>query len=295
MSVKIIQREEKRNTSLRDFLLVATLPLLLMLAVGFLLGSTRAGDVEKNEATISELRADNKQLRAEYDELTRYVFVVDSLHDELADDLVELHETRRDAFGQPTTSVSEDPIAIWWKEVTITQREYQVELAEVVGQLEANKILTRKQINQVSSLFTAYNEQANNNLSTHKSARERYGQTQNSCDTEIEDLREEHRKEVDDYKRKLDRDADKIDDLNDDKQNLIAQLANTGKVVCPDNAPQKGAIKDAVSELVAVVEGLNTQGGLLKLNKKDREEVRAAQIEVKKLGQEIRDQASEVQ
>jgi hypothetical protein len=44
MSVKISRREEKRNTSLRDFILAAVFPLLLAGLIGFLIG--KAGNVD---------------------------------------------------------------------------------------------------------------------------------------------------------------------------------------------------------------------------------------------------------
>ena len=42
-----------------------------------------------------------------------------------------------------------------------------------------------------------------------------------------------------DVKRKLTQANSRVDDLTRDKERLMDQLSNTGKVVCPDNADQK--------------------------------------------------------
>lgn len=295
MSVKITRHETKRNTSLRDFILVATLPLLLFGAIGYLVGSNRSGDAEKNAAELAKVRAKFEKLNRESIALNAYLTEADSLRTSLKDDLKALNKERMVAFSAEPTALGDDPIAEWWKQTTAVQRDYQRKMKRLEGLMEGDKILSRKQIAIPMDLFTDFNEKAYENFDTYKDARERYGMNRNKFASSVEDLEIEHREAISELKSKLSRANEKVDDLSNEKDKLIEQLSNTGKVICPDNSEEKSAIKDGVTEIVAVVEGLAAKRGFLNLNKETREDIRQVQIEVKKIGEKIRDNASEVQ
>ena len=294
MSVKITHHSEKRNTSIGNFLLAITLPLLLVGALGYVIGSSRSGDAEKNAMALASLRTEYGQLRDEHEALNTYLLHIDSLRNDFDDEIRALDKEKQTAFTVEVTSFSMTPIADWWEDVREKSVSYKRELADLVGTTEGNHILNRQQIAIPSELFEDYNTKSIEIFDAERQCRIKTGISGSDCARELDDMANVHKEELADLRRELNQTKSRIDDLSRDKERLQDRIANTGQVICPDNTDLKSEIKDGASEINAAIQELNLGRGFLGLKKKDQEKVEKIQIEIERLTQRVRDSASEV-
>ncbi|WP_116126993.1 hypothetical protein [Lewinella sp. IMCC34183] len=160
MSVKISRREEKRDTSLRDFILAATLPLLLSGLIGYYTG--RTGDINQgvNQQTIAavEARADTTtaQLRAQ----NNFLRTVDSLTALLLAD----QEERKKEFFQitsqaiPGQDMGAGVFATWNIAINRDFEVYSNAITAEQGKLRGRPELSEADLLPVITLFKELNQ-----------------------------------------------------------------------------------------------------------------------------------------
>ena len=295
MSVKITHHNEKRNTSIRDFILAVTLPLLLVGALGYVIGSNQSGDAVKNATALSKLRAEYGELRDEHEALNTYIIQIDSLKKIMDEKINVLDKAKREAFAATEVSiVGEEPIAEWWGDVRENSVFFKRELADVRGAAEGALILSRQQIAIPEELFEDYIDSNTEAFNTARQCRLRTGSNNNKCLAELDEQANLHRDEITDVKRELTQANSRVDDLTRDKERLMDQLSNTGKVVCPDNGDKKALIKNGAAEINAAVQGIDLERGFLNIKRRDFEKVKEVQTEVDRLTTQVRDAASEI-
>ncbi|MGB3798317.1 MAG: hypothetical protein WA952_00810, partial [Lewinella sp.] len=155
MSVKISRREEKRATPLRDFLLAATLPLLLAGVIGYLAGRAANVDAGINRAEVHEMKKRAERAEGKLAEQTRFVHDVDSL----TQLLIEARDARKEEFSQIVAQGSsdfafgEDPLSNWTKQVRQDLTSYSRAINELQGSIAGREIIEESSIIPITNLY----------------------------------------------------------------------------------------------------------------------------------------------
>ncbi|WP_116106509.1 hypothetical protein [Lewinella sp. IMCC34191] len=261
MSVKISRREEKRATPLRDFLLAATLPLLLAALIGYLAGRAANADAGINRAEVQQMQERAERAEAQLSEQARFVQDVDSL----TRLLVDARDARKEEFSQIVAQGSsdytfgQDPLSAWTKQVREDLTSYSRAMNELQGSIAGRDIIEESSIMPITHLYSSlielcgqyFNDQRRTYQAMNddqKRMSESIAEQEEVLDDELEDLQAE----LDQAKRKL--------EIKDERINLLnSQLAQTGEVPPPVSfQAEKTAIKGATVRIEAISRQLPT-------------------------------------
>ena len=273
MSVKISRREEKRNTSLRDFSLAAVLPLLLTGLIGYFLGHSRTVDTAVSISEVGQLNARVDMLDKQ---VASYEYVTHEL-DSLLKAFEAAHDARREDFtslaSQPAeTVVFDDPLENW---IRAEARDYE-RFREAIIKLEAYAAerlpLEPSRVNPLIATFRKLNQKGHR-LLNHRAQTHR---AQTAGDRVLSESISEREEDFEDEREALEDKLAKAESSLALKQELIATLQT--KLALQDNGPatptadpisyqaQKSVINAALIEIENI--SSNLPGGLLGGNKK---------------------------
>ncbi len=273
MSVKISRREEKRDTSIRDFSLAAVLPLLLSGLIGFFLGQTDKVDSTSNNLLLASAQDSLTTLQAQLNARRHLVVELDSL----LIILTESNEKRKAEFSQVAATEATDilfdsPLDLWISAVTSDYTRMRGAVSELEGRVTGNTVLQRTEVKPLFDMFRHLNQQSNNYLQLRLNAfrGQTSGQRENTealvdvqddCDQQIERLQAEL--------QILER---RLENKELDIERLKTKLADTGDedpITPVSFQMEKSAIMEAVMEIESISRQLPS--GILTSNKKTEE------------------------
>lgn len=159
MSVQISRRTEARETPLRDFLLAATLPLLLMGLLGYFLGLAGRSDTHVDTGDLARMETRALAAEEQLAERTRFVAAIDSL----LQTQVTAKEARQDEFarliaqGQPDLDFGGDPLANWSRDVRRDHDGLARAISELQGSITGREFIREEDVHPVIELFEALN------------------------------------------------------------------------------------------------------------------------------------------
>lgn len=261
MSVKISRREEKRATPLRDFLLAATLPLLLCGVLGYLFGKADGVNTAINRSEVEEMQALAQQLQDELAERDRFINAVDSL----SELLISARDARKDEFtqivaqGAPEYGFGQDPFATWTKNVRRDLTEHSQSISELEGSVAGRGIVPTERLQPVSRLYEYLIDQCaqyfNDQRRTYQAMTEdERRRSESIADQEeaLDDQLSEVEEELKQARRKL--------EIKDERINLLtSQITQSGAAPDPISfQTEKAAIKQATTQIEAISKQLPT-------------------------------------
>lgn len=288
MSVKLTRREEKRNTSLRDFLLAATLPLLLVGAIGYLIGANNAGDSQKNAIELEKMKKEAANSKRELKALNKYLNFVDSMHTEMIEGRETLKDEYTNAISREDDGFS-DPLGEWARDVG----EYGAKIGRRfdggVGKVTGEAVISGNQVDVPSFIFKDLLREIIDSFDQNLKSKRRTGANQDEFSDELEDLQNkcdetESRLNLD--IRGLKRDVARLETDRDKLREQLGRKEPCATVECPDYSSDKEQIKDVLSEIQTSLDGLDIKGkNLLGIptNKKSVTKVNQFQVNLKAL------------
>lgn len=276
MSVKISRREEKRDTSLRDFLLAATLPLLVAGIIGFLIGQSGKLDAGASSEKIAAENARAIAAEERAGELEKLILVVDSLHQELEDITEQLDDELGTAIesAHGGTSVSlGGPFYNWDRDFQRERAKLADAMSEVEGNAESREILSKATLKAVTSSFKGLYETKFLALRLRKNDFSTSNFDAQQISEKISTAEEDAEKKVEDIKGELTVANRKLELKQIEIDGLKAQAANSGTTIEPISYKQeKGQINAALIKIKNSTEEIDS--GVL-VSKKKQAEIKA--------------------
>jgi hypothetical protein len=259
MSVKISRREEKRNTSLRDFILAAVFPLLLTGLIGFLIGKAGGVDGEINSSELVVLSKQAKKANLEATEMRGLIFSIDSLRDELQDTAEDFDESFYKAIeaGSNEFDIANSPLQRWAERLTAAERNLADALADdIFGPSLGRKILSEDLLDATTDPLRDLIQEKFKALRKRKS--DYIGKNINTQDVSalISQQEEEAKTELDDTKDDLKLANKRMQFLQADYDNCQKNLTRA-QVNEPPLPPsfelEKKSIQDAIQDIRSAV------------------------------------------
>lgn len=134
MSITVRKREEPRNTSRKDFLLAAALPLLIALLGGFALGRAGADYSQNWNSAYHIAETDKAQLEASLREVTVMTKTLDSLREVFDEQYNEIEDGISDVY--PSGDEGR-----WEREKSRLFKYWETEIGKLEGQLTGDPTL----------------------------------------------------------------------------------------------------------------------------------------------------------
>ncbi|PPK88789.1 hypothetical protein CLV84_1761 [Neolewinella xylanilytica] len=261
MSVKISRREEKRATPLRDFLLAATLPLLLAGMIGYVAGRAATADTGINRAEVQRMQERAERAEAQLAEQAQFVEEVDSL----TRLLVAARDARKEEFSQIVAqggsdfAFGQDPLSAWTKQVRQDLTTYSQAMNELQGSIAGRDIIEESSIVPITHLYDNLIEQCGQYFNDQRRAYQAMNDDQKRMSESIAEQEEVLDDELEDLQTALDQAKRKLE-IKDERINLLnSQLAQSGDVPPPVSfQAEKATIKGATVRIEAISRQLPT-------------------------------------
>jgi len=273
MSVKISRREEKRDTSIRDFALATVLPLLLTGLIGYFLGTSDKIDARVSSAELQQIRLSLHQAERQLTETSWLIGELDSL----LQSLTEAHQERKEEFTQVVaqgteTSPFDSPLDNWIRAERRDYEQYRRSISELEGTVAGRKLIEEESVEPLFEMFQQLNQLSHNFFLARQTAFRGQTMEQREMTETLTEREEAFEDDVEDLRSDLDKAEDKLAD----KEELIALLQTKLTLketpIINDRVSyqsQKATINAAITEIETITRQLPS--GLLASKKKNEE------------------------
>ena len=256
MSVKISRREEARETPLRDFLLAATLPLLLTGLLGYFLGLAGRSDTRVDTGDLARMEARALEAEGQLAERRRFVAAVDSLlrAHTTAQEERQAEFTQLISQGQPELDFGGDPLANWSRDVRRDHDRFARGISELQGSVTGREYIREEDVHPVVELFGELNQLTRTHFVQQRTAYSLQTMDQREMSEAFSEQTEDQEAALDDLRARLAIADRKLENRDITIANLRASASPGGgePPVSVSYRREANAIKDAAVEIEAI-------------------------------------------
>lgn len=277
MSVKISRREEKRDNSIREFMLAALLPLLLSGLVGYFIGETGRID---SRVSRTELGAIRDSLNLTTAQLAERDWLVGEL-DSLLEAFIDSRKRRLEEFAAlevagTDDSHFDDPLTNWIRATASDFTRFSGAVSQLEGSLDGKAVIAKNSLHPLFELFREVNLQSNLYFRLRSSAYLAQTAEQRVMTETLTDSQSDCEDEIAGVNAELALTKSKLESKMGVLEIMETRLAMANSTASNEQVtyqPQKGEINAAIIEIEAITQQIPS-GVLVPRRKKEEIEAR---------------------